>query len=436
MMMRKRFGIALVVAAAAAIAGDVPAVAQAGSSAADGLKRQIERRFDVLPLRDGLALRPKSTTHGVRSIELTGGTIAIDGAPATGADVRDKLGADAELVLRLSYLDADARRAMFGPSDATHTAPPTLPPGAPEAPEAPEAPSAPAPLRTRHSDARVRIGGSVTVDADETVSDVVVIGGTARVMGEVDGDLVVIGGAAYLGPHAEVRKDVTVIGGTLSRDPGAHVGGRVNDVGPGANLRGWRFGRPPFNRTFLFGSVWGGLFAFVSTLCYLAALCLFGFLVVLIDRGYVERVAARAAAEPIKAGVVGLLAQLLFIPLLVVTILVLVITIIGIPLLVLVPFAVLALVVFFFVGFTAVAYRIGGLVTARTGSVANPYVTAVVGILVVMSPLIVGRILGIGGSILLPLTLPVLLIGFLAEYLAWTVGFGAVALNRFDRRTG
>ena len=113
-----------------------------------------------------------------------------------------------------------------------------------------------------------------------------------------------------------------------------------------------------------------------------------------------------------------------------------VITIIGIPLLVLVPFAVLALVVFFFVGFTAVAYRIGGLVTARTGSVANPYVTAVVGILVIMSPLIVGRILGIGGPILLPLTLPLLLIGFLAEYLAWTVGFGAVALNRFDRRTG
>src|ERR1019366_1705836 len=167
------------------------------------------------------------------------------------------------------YLDADARRAMFGPPDATHTAPPPSPP---EAPEAPAAPPAPAPLRTRHSGARVRSGGSVTGDADETVSDVVVIGGTARVMGEVDGDLVVIGGAAYLGPHAEVRKDVTVIGGTLSRHPRAHVGGRVTDVGPGATLRGCPFGRPPFNRTFLFGSVWGGLFAFVSTLCYLAAL--------------------------------------------------------------------------------------------------------------------------------------------------------------------
>ena len=45
-----------------------------------------------------------------------------------------------------------------------------------------------------------------------------------------------------------------------------------------------------------------------------------------------------------------------------------------------------------------------------------------------------GRILGIGGPLLLPLALPVLLIGFLAEYLAWTVGFGAVALNQFDKK--
>jgi hypothetical protein len=66
----------------------------------------------------------------------------------------------------------------------------------------------------------------------------------------------------------------------------------------------------------------------------------------------------------------------------------------------------------------------------------NPQLTAIVGILVVMSPLIVGRILGVGGPMLLPLTLPVLFIGFVAEYLAWTVGVGAVALNRFDRRAG
>ena len=86
MTMRKRLAIALLVAAAAAIAGDGRAAAQTAST--DGLRRQIERRFDVLPLRDGLALRPKSALNGVRSIELSGGTIAINGTPATGADAR------------------------------------------------------------------------------------------------------------------------------------------------------------------------------------------------------------------------------------------------------------------------------------------------------------------------------------------------------------
>ena len=142
-------------------------------------------------------------------------------------------------------------------------------------------------------------------------------------------------------------------------------------------------------RSLFFGSSLGGLFAFASTLFYLAIVSLFAFLVVLINREYVERVAARAAAEPLKAGIVGLLAQLLFIPLLVVTIVLLVVTIIGIPLLVLLPFAILALVVFCFVGFTAVAYRIGWTRHgAHAASPMNPQLTAIVGILVVMSPLI------------------------------------------------
>jgi hypothetical protein len=433
MMMRKRVGLALVMAAAAVVGGGARYVAAAQAGAApDALKRQIERRFEVLPLRDGLALRPRSAVRGVRSIEITAGTIAIDGVPSTGAELRDKLGADADLVLRLSYLDADARRAMFAPEapSAPVQTPSEPPPVAPTAPEPPPPPVE----RARHSDARVRIGGSVTVDADESVEDVVVIGGSAHVMGEVTGDVVVVGGTAYLGPQAEIRKDVTIVGGSLDRDPKARVHGRVNEVGPGVRLHGLRFGRLPFGTLFL-GSMWGGLFAFFSTLIYMAILCLFGFLVVLINRDYVEKVAARAAADPVKAGVVGLLAQLLFLPLLVITIILLVITLVGIPLLVLVPFAVLGLIVFCFVGFTAVAYRIGGVVSARMGAALNPYLTAVAGIVVVMLPLIIGRVLGIGGTIMLPLAIPLLVLGFLAEYLAWTVGFGAVALNRFDKRT-
>jgi hypothetical protein len=435
MIMRMR-GMALAVTAPVMMmmAGELPASAQTDAPRPDMLRQQIERRYEVLPLRNGLALRPKSPVRGargVRSIELTDGTIAIDGTPATGAELRATLGADADLVLRLSYLEPDARRALFA-LDAPPTPPTSPTPGTP--PEAPRPP--PSPRRSRHSDDRMRIGGSITVDADESVNDVVVIGGSAHIHGEVTGDVVVIGGLVDLGPHADVRNDVTVVGGTLRRDPNAHVGGRVNEVGPGLNLRGLRVGRLPFGPGMLFwGTMWGGLFAFVSTLIRLAILCILASLVLLVGHDYVERISARAAAEPVKAALVGVLAQLLFLPLLIVTVVVLIVTIIGIPFLALVPFVVLGLVVLLIVGFTAVAYQVGRLVSARLGSATlNPYLTVIVGILAVLTPVLLGRILGIGGPLLLPLALPVLFIGFLTEYLAWTVGFGAVALNRFDKR--
>ena len=108
--------------------------------------------------------------------------------------------------------------------------------------------------------------------------------------------------------------------------------------------------------------------------------------------------------------------------------------IIGIPLLVLIPFAILALALFFVVGFTAVASYVGRLVSDRLGSSRpNPYLTAILGIVVVMSPILLGRIVGLGDGLVFPITAVLLLIGFAVEYLAWTVGFGAVALNRFDR---
>ena len=49
----------------------------------------IERRFDPLPLRDGINLRPKIPC-AVRSIENTG--IAVDGTAVTGAELRHRIG--------------------------------------------------------------------------------------------------------------------------------------------------------------------------------------------------------------------------------------------------------------------------------------------------------------------------------------------------------
>ena len=84
------------------------------------------------------------------------------------------------------------------------------------------------------------------------------------------------------------------------------------------------------------------------------------------------------------------------------------------------------------IGFTAVGYRLGTLLMARLGwSADNPYTTTIAGIILVLSPLLLARVLGL----VLPFTFGLGLIGMLLEYVAWTVGFGAVALARFSHQS-
>jgi hypothetical protein len=431
-MNRHQIGVALLLVLAA---GGWPA-AQPGRSSPDDLRRQVERRFDVFIVKDGVALRPRDA-RGVRTVEISGGEIAIDGVPATGAELRTKLGADADVVLQLSYLDQAAQRRLFGTSDTLASpAPPTLPETA-TPPMPPPPPDVRDRMRSRRSGERLRIAGSVRVAEDEVINgDVVAIGGSARVYGEVRGDVVAIGGVVELGPKAIVTKDVTVIGGTLRRDPGARVEGEVHEVGVGSlDLSGLRWTPPSFSSLW-WGWTLGAAYALFATFIRIAVLCLLGAVVMLIGRDYVEQVGARAAAEPFKAGAVGFLAQILFVPILIVTIVLLVVTIIGIPLLLLIPFALLGLGAVAIVGFTAVGFHVGRLLSARMGwTTLGPYLTTIVGIVLLVSPLLAARLVGLGGGPLFPMTIALGIIGVVVEYLAWTIGFGAVALARFGKAT-
>jgi hypothetical protein len=273
----------------------------------------------------------------------------------------------------------------------------------------------------------------------QVLGDVVAIGGSATIEGPVGGDVVSVGGSTTLGPKADVNGDVVVVGGTLHRDPASRIGGEVKEIGLGEiNLwpGGWNL-RPSLNgpRGLFFDSAVGSLFALVSTLSRLAVLCILASIVMLFSREYVERVGVRAASEPVKAGAIGLLIQLLFVPVLVATIVLMVITIIGIPLLLLIPFGILAAVLLALVGFTAVAYDLGHLAANRFGFAAqSPYMIAAIGIGLLLSPLVLSRLLGFAGGFLWPITGTLVFLGLCAEYLAWTVGLGAIALVRFDRK--
>jgi len=259
---------ALVLVAAAGLAGIAgPAAAQPIGSVAGlradlaQLKDRAERRFQVVPLRRGLMLVPTSDAARVRSIEIADGQVIVDGTPVTGRELRDRIGDDADLVGRLSFLDAAARRQMFPDAPAsTRPAEPPAPPALPPVPDVPATPVAPVrpadtgwneTARSRRGGARFRLGGDVSVREGEAVgSDVVVVLGSAHVEGRVDGDVVAVGGSVYLGPKADVQGSVTSVGGQVARAEGAKVNGEINEVhvsapsvGPFVRVRPWPSGR-------------------------------------------------------------------------------------------------------------------------------------------------------------------------------------------------
>lgn len=434
--------------------------AQPGASSSADLQRDARRTFDVVPVQDGLLLRPLAPAT-FRYVEIASGAITIDGVPVTGAELRSRLGDGADLILRLSYLPAAERRALFGTPGTPGTPsspgaavpgrealPPVEAPRRPPAPPAPQAPPSgparppePLPERTRElrtSDGRVRIGGSVTVREDEIVTDfVVAVGGSATILGEVRGDVVAVGGDVELGPGAIVSQDVTVVGGSLRRDPSSRIGGEVHELTTlqfgdwqiwpeGAfSWPGWSWWGRPVSRAF---QLW-------TTLVSIAILCLLAALVVLLARERVERVGQRAGEQPVKSAVVGVLAQALSLPLLIITIVTLVITLVGIPLLLLLPFAFLFVGLMALVGFTGVAHEAGRWLLSRLGSTeAGPYAATTAGILLISSPILVARLVAMAGIPLYPFSFGLGFLGFAAEYLAWTIGFGAVALLRFGRK--
>ena len=160
------------------------------------------------------------------------------------------MGADADSILRLSYLDADVRRELFAGaalkrrSVRSRSVRNALSLRNGRSPE--PGSSSPAPFRREHSSHgdRVRIFGDVSVREDERVGGAAVaVMGSVRIDGEVDQDVVAVLGSVELGPHAVVRGDVVTVGGRLNRAATAQVGGAVTEVAlgdPGVHVNSLR----------------------------------------------------------------------------------------------------------------------------------------------------------------------------------------------------
>ncbi|MCG8462921.1 MAG: polymer-forming cytoskeletal protein [Holophagales bacterium] len=71
----------------------------------------------------------------------------------------------------------------------------------------------------------VALGRDLIVDG-KALSHCVTISGSALISGQVEGDVIVLGGAAVLAETATVEGDVYVLGGHVDMAPGASIGGR------------------------------------------------------------------------------------------------------------------------------------------------------------------------------------------------------------------
>jgi hypothetical protein len=436
------------------------AAAGAQRTEIDALLSQVRERFQVRPLRNGVLLSPKYAPANVGDIEVSGGTIAIGGNAVTGSEVEKLLGKpDAELVIRLSYVPpselvrnlgaASQGPEIAGPGPApagtiaradtagaagAQVAEPSQEQEEPEEAEETEEskePQPPEPPGEPVGD-QVRMGGNITVPKGETVlGDVVAIGGDVDVEGRVLGDVVSLGGVLRLYDTARVNGDAVAVGGRLEKDPGAQVLGKTTTVGV----------QLPFvmghRRTWEASGPVGALVGFLVTLLWIALLLILGAVFLLVMSRHVDRAEANLRSSPLKAGLVGFLAQLFFLPVYVIGLVLLVITIIGIPIAVLwaVGFFVLGFVAAFF-GFTAVARAVGRSVMERLGRpLSSSYVALLMGLIVLSAPMLFHNLFHLGPGMMDFFAMLFFGLGCLVLYIAFTIGFGAAILTRFGTRT-
>jgi hypothetical protein len=362
-------------------------------------------------------------------------TIAIDGATVSGRELRERVGDDAEAILKLSYLDANVRRALFAKTEEQQPSAPT--PAEPSATEpGPESANRRNRSIQRSGGDRVRIFGDVTVrEGEEVTGQVVAVIGSVRIDGEVGDQVVAVLGSVDLGPKATVRGDIVSVGGRVRRAPGSQVGGAVTEVSL-ADAR-WDPRFEPWLREVGLISMFNGFSGvprLIGTMFRLLLLMLFASVAMVVARAAVERSAQRVSDNPIRATLVGLLAEVMFVPILVLTCVVLAISIVGIPLLLLVPFVILFFILLALVGFTGTALAVGQWARRQFSlGTASGFADVWLGIVIILFPVLVGRLIGLGGFLTGPVAVLLVGAGICLEFLAWSTGFGAVLTNTFSR---
>jgi hypothetical protein len=269
-------------------------------------------------------------------------------------------------------------------------------------------------------DAHAFTEGARTVSG-ATAGPVAVTGGPLTIDGTVEGDVVTVGGDIVLRPGAVIRGHVIAIGGTVLGADAASVEGEVRSVTgtlvPGAIVPA---------RTSLADRV-----AVVLGVGLIAVILAVGVLVFAGDR--LNVVADVVESQFGSALWTGVLAQLAFVPVLVLLVVALVATILGI---LLVPFAVVAYIAaaagLVVLGLLAVARLVGGALTreATPPTRGSALRALVVGIAALLALWFVAVLTSLAPAVYTAVRLA----AFAATWAGATVGLGAALLSRAGSR--
>jgi len=265
--------------------------------------------------------------------------------------------------------------------------------------------------------------------ADATVSEpIVVFGGDATIDGHADDDVVVIGGTLRIGPKAVVGGDVVNVGGESVIDPAATIRGQVDtagvawpdfDVDFGWPMRGWS-GFWPFA-------------ALSATLVRLSLVLIISLLLAVVAPGWIRSMGVRASSA-MSSGLLGAVAEILFVPALLAVVIGLTISIVGIPLLGAIPFALAIGALAWTGGFAAVAVCLGARLRGSSVARSSALVTdLLIGFVAITALSIIAHVLSLGPTWLTPFGWMTRAAGVAVEYVAWTIGLGAVLSGRFVR---
>lgn len=278
------------------------------------------------------------------------------------------------------------------------------------------------------------LGGGVKIDG-EVFGNAVAMGGSIKVDGRVTGDVIAVGESVELGEDSEVLGDVVSVGGEVERAEGAVVLGEIREVDFIDQIP--NFG--DFTWWDAAGRTSRGVGSFVRSVL----VALFGSAFVLIASlvmrvvapRQLDRVQSAAGREFWMAAFVGLMIQLLTLPMLLAVTLLLIISIIGIPFLLLIPFFVLAFCIVALLGYAGVAQGVGSWLAGRLGmTLRGGFFTLLVGVVAIQSIGFFADFLSAAG-VPFVITGMLALIGFLVKFVAWTVGLGAVVIGRFGSRS-